>query len=93
MLTVKRTERNRLTTGAVSVSFLRGIGVTSNSYDTIIIIRMLLVVNHSHIMINPVNIHNGKMMETDAASLKPFCDYVEKITGERNRLKFKNNDE
>ena len=48
---------------------------------------------HSHIMINPVNINNGKMMETDPASLKPFCEHVEKITGERNRLKFKKNDE
>ena len=44
-------------------------------------------------MINPVNINNGKMMETDPASLKPFCEHVEKITGERNRLKFKKNDE
>ena len=48
---------------------------------------------HSHIMINPVNIHNGKMMETDPASLKPFCEHVEKITGAKNRLKFKKNDE
>ena len=48
---------------------------------------------HSHIMINPVNINNGKMMETDPASLKPFCEHVEKVTGERNRLKFKKNDE
>lgn len=48
---------------------------------------------HSHIMINPVNINNGKMMETDAASLKPFCEHVKKVTGERNRLKFKKNDE
>jgi hypothetical protein len=44
-------------------------------------------------MINPVNIHDGKMMETDPARLKPFCKHVEKITGENNRLKFKKNDE
>lgn len=48
---------------------------------------------HSHIMINPVNINNGKMMETDPTSLKPFCEHVEKITGAKNRLKFKKNDE
>ena len=48
---------------------------------------------HSHIMINPVNIHNGKMMETDPLSLKPFCEHVEKVTGAKNRLKFKKNDE
>lgn len=48
---------------------------------------------HSHILINPVNIHNGKMMETDADSLKPFCDHVAKVTGSKNRLKFKKNDE
>ena len=48
---------------------------------------------HTHILINPVNIHNGKMMETDPASLKPFCEHVEKVTGAKNRLKFKKNDE
>ena len=48
---------------------------------------------HSHILINPVNMHNGKMMETDPESLKPFCEHVEKVTGCRNRLKFKKNDE
>ena len=48
---------------------------------------------HSHIMINPVNIHTGKMMETDPVSLKPFCEHVEKVTGAKNRLKFKKNDE
>ena len=48
---------------------------------------------HSHILINPVNVHNGKMMETDPESLKPFCEHVEKVTGCRNRLKFKKNDE
>ncbi len=48
---------------------------------------------HSHIMINPVNINNGKMMETDPASLKPFCEYVEQITDTKVRLKFKKNNE
>ena len=48
---------------------------------------------HSHILVNPVNVHNGKMMETDAASLKPFCEHVEKVTGEKNRLKYKKNNE
>lgn len=48
---------------------------------------------HSHILINPVNVHTGKMMETDSESLKPFCEHVEKITGEKNRLKYKKNDE
>ena len=48
---------------------------------------------HSHIMINPVNINNGKMMGTDPASLKPFYEHMEKVTGERNRLIFKKKDE
>ena len=47
---------------------------------------------HSHIMVNPVNIHNGKMMETDPVSLKPLCDHVAKITGAKVRLKFKKNE-
>lgn len=48
---------------------------------------------HSHIMVNPVNFNNGKMMATDADSLKPFCDHVAKVTGTKVRLKFKKNDE
>ena len=48
---------------------------------------------HSHIMINPVNYNNGKMMETDPASLKPFCKHVEKVTETKVRLKFKKNEE
>lgn len=48
---------------------------------------------HSHIMVTPVNYNNGKMMETDAASLKPFCDYVAKVTDTNIRLKYKKNDE
>ena len=44
-------------------------------------------------MVNPVNINNGKMMETDPVSLKPLCDHVAKITGAKVRLKFKKNEE
>ena len=33
------------------------------------------------------------MMETEPASLKLFCEHVEKFTGVKKRLKFKKNDE
>ncbi len=48
---------------------------------------------HSHIMVNPLNYHNGKMMATDADSLKLFCDHVAKVTDTKVRLIFKKNDE
>ena len=44
-------------------------------------------------MVNPLNYYNGKMMATDAESLKPFCDHVAKVTDTKVRLIYKKNDE
>ena len=44
---------------------------------------------HAHIMVNPVNINDGRMMQTDSESMKPFCEHFANVTGMKNRLIFK----
>ena len=44
---------------------------------------------HAHLMINPVNINDGKIMQTDSDSLKPFCEHFSEVTGAKTWLKFK----
>ena len=43
---------------------------------------------HAHILVNPVNLQDGRVMQTDTDSMKPFCNHVARVTGENNRIKF-----
>ena len=44
---------------------------------------------HGHIMINPVNAVDGRMLSTGIKDMAPIRDDIEKITGNKNRLVFK----
>ncbi len=44
---------------------------------------------HAHILVNPVNLNDGKIMQTDTVSMRPFCDHVADVTGTNYRLKYK----
>ena len=44
---------------------------------------------HAHIMINPVNVNNGRMMQTDSESMKPFCAHFAEVTDAKVWLKYK----
>ena len=44
---------------------------------------------HAHIMLNPVNVQDGKLLDTNHDNMDAFCDYVSDITGNNNRLIYK----
>ena len=44
---------------------------------------------HAHIMVNPVNINDGRMMQTDSESMKPFCSHFADVTDSKVWLKYK----
>lgn len=44
---------------------------------------------HGHILINPVNIHDGKMLNTSHDQMNAFRSHVSDITGNENRLIYK----
>ena len=44
---------------------------------------------HGHILINPVNIHDGKMLNTSHDQMDAFRSNVSDITGNENRLIYK----
>ena len=44
---------------------------------------------HTHIIINPVNLNDGKIMQTDHENMQPFCKEVSRITGTNYQVEFK----
>ncbi len=44
---------------------------------------------HGHILVNPVNIHDGKMLNTGHDQMDAFRNHVSDITGNENRLIYK----
>ena len=47
--------------------------------------------HHGHMIFSPVNVNNGKMMQTDHESLQPLCQEVSRITGANYQVEFKKN--
>ena len=44
---------------------------------------------HAHLIINPVNINDGKMMQLDLQSMEPFREHFAEVTGSKNRVIYK----
>ena len=45
--------------------------------------------SHAHYILSPVNLNDGKMMQTDHESLQPLCQEVSRITGATYQVEFK----
>ena len=45
---------------------------------------------HTHLIINSVSFINGKMIQTGYDEMKVFCDYVQRVTGQKCSFYFDN---
>ena len=45
---------------------------------------------HTHLIINSVSFINGKMIQTGYDEMKAFCDYVQRVTGQKCSFYFDN---
>ena len=43
---------------------------------------------HAHIIVNPVNVNDGKIMQTNHENMQPFCKEVSRITGTNYQVEF-----